>query len=109
MRLKVDLNALRRYDPDTTLALIRRPTNYIAAFTEAAQEVSRRAYCIGVYACSWPRRRISHVLILFFFHEKSPPATGAASRAHHFRCWLLPFYLLPAGAACHPLTLSHLP
>ena len=35
------MNALRRYDPDETQALIRRPTDYIAAFTEAVQEVSR--------------------------------------------------------------------
>ena len=42
LRLVVDVNALRRYDPAETQLFIARPMNYIAAFQDAAAEVSAR-------------------------------------------------------------------
>lgn len=39
MRLVVDMNALRRYDPAETMQFIKRPMDYVAAFQEAAVEV----------------------------------------------------------------------
>ena len=38
-RVTVDLNALRRFNPEETAALIQRPMNYMTAFQEAALKV----------------------------------------------------------------------
>jgi hypothetical protein len=40
-RVTVDLNALRRFNPEETAALIQRPMNYMTAFQEAALKVKQ--------------------------------------------------------------------
>ena len=50
MRLVVDMNALRRYDPAETMQFIKRPMDYVAAFQEAAAEVCLSAYITCFFA-----------------------------------------------------------